>query len=428
VANRAIAAGLIGRWGALDPTDGGKSGRYAMSAAWNRADTHLLVYGLYYDLDLKSDFTYFLDDPVHGDQFEQQDARWQFGAKARHDWLHDLLGAKSTTTVGLDIRNDDIENGLFHTERRMRLSTTTLAHTLETSLSPYVQNETSWTRWLRTIAGARADAFWFDVSDKTGSGASGKVSAAQFSPKFSLVLGPWAQTELYLNYGYGFHSNDARGVVACCDPATPLARAVGAESGVRTTIIPGLQSSLSLWILNIQSELTWAGDAGTTEPSGRTRRYGIEFANYYSPTPWLTMDLDYAWSHARYIDPDPAGQYIPEALAGTFDGGIALHGLDGWVRDFSAGLRLRYFGPRSLTQDNLVRSKATTLLYANLGYDIAPGLRLGLDIFNLLDARNSDIDYFYTSRLKGEVPGGVDDIHTHPAEPREFRLSLTTRF
>jgi len=427
VPDRAIASGLISRWGAINPTDGGKSGRYSLSAAWEQDDgdtaSHLLFYGLYYDLDLESDFTFFLNDPVHGDQFEQQDARWQFGAKARQDWMHALFGADSASTIGLDLRNDDIRNGLFHTERRIRLDTTTFASTSETSLSPYIQNVTHWTPWLRTIAGARADFFWFDTT--TIAGVTGQVSASQFSPKLGAVLGPWEKTELYVNFGYGFHSNDARGVVDTANPATSLTQAVGAETGIRTSLIPNLQTSLTAWLLNIHSELTWVGDEGTTEPSGRTRRYGIELANFYTPTPWLTLDFDYAWSHSRFVDLDPAGQHIPEALAGTIDGGIALHNLDGWAKDVFGGLRLRYFGPRSLTQDNLVRSRATTLLYADLGYNLTPSTAITLNVFNLLDEKASDIDYFYASRLPGEPTSGVDDIHTHPSEPRTVRVSLT---
>ncbi len=200
---------------------------------------------------------------------------------------------------------------------------------------------------------------------------------------------------------------------------------MGAETGLRTSFIPNLQTSVTAWLLNIQSELTWVGDEGTTEPSGRTRRYGIELANFYTPTPWLTLDFDYAWSHSRFVDFDPAGQHIPEALAATIDGGIAVHNLDGRAKNLFGGLRLRYFGPRTLTQDNLVRSKATTLLYADLGYNLTPNMAITLNVFNLLDEKSSDIDYFYTSRLPGEPASGVDDTHTHPSEPREFRLSLT---
>ncbi|HWU55307.1 MAG TPA: TonB-dependent receptor, partial [Rhizomicrobium sp.] len=256
-------------------------------------------------------------------------------------------------------------------------------------------------------------------------GGSGQVAASQFSPKIGVALGPWEKTELYANFGYGFHSNDSRGVVNPTDPATPLTQAVGAETGIRTSIIPNLQTSLTAWLLNIHSELTWVGDEGTTEPSGRTRRYGIEFANFYMPAPWLTLDFDYAWSHSRFVDFDPAGQYIPQALATTIDGGIALHNMGGWAKDLFGGLRVRYFGPRTLTQDNLVRSRATTLVYADVGYNLTPNMTVTLNVFNLLNEKASDIDYFYTSRLPGENAGGVDDIHTHPSEPRTVRISLT---
>ena len=428
VPSRAIASGAISRFGNIDPTDGGKSGRYSLSAAWEDDDTRIMFYGLYYDLGLFSNFTYFLDDPVNGDQFEQQDGRWRAGGKAKQNWDHGLLGAASETVAGLDLRHDDIRNGLFRTAARTRLSATTLDSISQTSLSPWLQNETRWTPWLRTIAGVRSDIVFFDVTDRTGAGASGTAHAQQVSPKLGVALGPWEKTEFYFNAGYGFHSNDARGLFSPAGAVPPLARTVGGEFGIRSAIIPGLQSSLSLWLLNIQSELVWAGDTGMPEPSGRSRRIGIEFTNNYAVTDWLTLQADYAWSRSRFIDFDPAGQYIPEALAQTFDGGIAVHDLEGWAKDVFGGLRLRYFGPRPLTQDNLVKSRATTLVYANLGYHLPPTWTLGVDVFNLLDARVSDIDYFYTSRLPGEPLGGVDDIHTHPSEPRAVRVSLTARF
>lgn len=428
VPSRAIASGAISRFGNIDPTDGGKSGRYALSSVWEDDDTRILFYGLYYDLSLFSNFTYFLDDSVNGDQFEQQDGRWRAGGKATQKWDHALLGAASQTVAGLDLRHDDIRNGLFRTSARTRLSTTTLDSISQTSLSPWLQNETHWTPWLRTIAGVRSDIFFFDVMDRTGGGASGTVQAEQISPKLGVVLGPWDKTEFYFNAGYGFHSNDARGLFAPAGAVPPLARTVGGELGIRSAIIPGLQSSLSLWLLNIQSELVWAGDTGMPEPSGRSRRIGIEFTNNYAVTDWLTLQADYAWSRARFVDFDPAGPYIPEALAQAFDGGIAVHDLEGWAQGLFGGVRVRYFGPRPLTQDKLVTSSATTLVYANIGYHLSQTWTLGLDVFNLLDAKVSDIDYFYASRLPGEPAGGVEDIHTHPSEPRALRLSLTARF
>lgn len=426
VPQRAIGT-LIDRFGTIDPSDGGNTGRYALSGEWHRtgadSSTRIGAYALRYDLDLFSNFTYFLNDPVRGDQIEQTDRRWIIGANVRQEWRHRLLGAPTTTTLGFDLRRDVIDNGLFSTQARRRFATTTLDHVNETSAAPWFQAETRWTPWLRTIVGLRSDTVWMDVIDKAGDG-SGQVSHTIVSPKIALAFGPFAKTEIYLNYGQGFHSNDARGVLIRIDPATALPRSSGEEIGLRTTLVPHLRSEVSLWRLHLASELVWAGDAGTNEPSGPTTRWGVELANWYTPTPWLTIDADFAWSRARFTDHEPAGDYVPEALEATFDGGLALHDLPGRLAPWSAGLRLRYFGPRPLTQDNTVRSQATTLVYANLGYRLSRRVTLGLDVFNLFDARTNDIDYYYTSRLPGEPLAGVDDVHTHPSDPREVRVSL----
>jgi len=425
------SADMISPWGEIDPSDGGWTGRYSLDADWHhdsgRERLHATAYAVYYDLDLFSNFTYFLDDPIHGDQMEQQDHRNIFGGKLTDTWNHTLFGLSSETVVGLEFRNDDIKNGLYHTQRRMRLSATVIDRIAETTLSPYIENQTHWTSWLRTVIGLRSDAFWMDATNLAG-GNSGRVDAQVLSPKINVIFGPWEKTELYLDFGQGFHSNDTRGVVAASGTAPPLPRSTGMEIGLRTTLIPGLRSEVSLWTLDLQSELVWEGDAGSNAPSGPTRRYGVEFANWYTPTDWLTLDADYAWSHARFADHPPGESYVPEALAATFDGGIALHDLPGDLAPWSAGLRLRYFGPRPLTENGTVRSHATTLLYADIGYAAAPGWSIALDVFNLLDAHTSDIDYYYTSRLPGEPAEGVDDMHTHPSEPRTFRISVTHYF
>lgn len=430
VPDRAIDDGDISRFGAIDSTDGGRTGRYALTAEWHAqgtaSTTHVMVYGIRYDLDLFSDFTYFLTDPAHGDQIEQQDGRDVLGAAATHTWLGAIGSAASQTTAGAEIRTDDIANGLYHTEARIRLDTTTVNHVVETSAAPYLENRTWWTPWFRSVLGLRADAFWIDVHN-VADGTSGATDAALLSPKLALAFGPWARTELYLDAGFGFHSNDARGVVAAVNPATLLARSKGAEVGVRSGLVPGLQSSVSLWLLDLTSELVWSGDDGTTEPSGPTRRYGVELANYYAPAPWLSVDADYAWSHTRYTDNEPDGDFVPEALVSTFDGGVAVHDLAGSLARWQAGVRWRYFGPRPLTQNGNVRSTATSLVYADLGYRAGNRWTVGLAVFNLFNVRASDIDYYYTSRLPGEPLAGVADVHVHPAEPRSVRVSITAR-
>lgn len=430
IPNRAIASGLISRWGAIDPSDGGVAGRYALRLLWQEQASneglHLLAFAERRELALFSNFTYFLDDPVHGDQIGQNDARFSLGAKASYVWKTGFAGLDSETTAGLDLRSDIIRAGLFHTEKRVVLSVDHDDDITESFVAPFVQNEMHWTPWLRSTLGLRTD-FLFADSHNLAGGNSGSVQSAMLSPKAGLAIGPFAKTELYLNAGLGYHSNDMRGVVAKSDPATPLVRGKGAEVGLRSGWIEGLQSTVSLWLLDLKSELVWDGDSGTNEASGPTRRYGIEFANTYAPVTWLTLDFDYAWSRARYINHDPAGIYVPEAIAGTVDGGLTLHDLEGLWQDCSGSLRLRYFVPRVLTQDGSKRSQATSLLYLNLGYALSPRWSVALDVFNLLDNRVSDIDYYYTSRLPGEPATGMADIHTHPAEPRQFRLALTAR-
>jgi outer membrane receptor protein involved in Fe transport len=368
---------------------------------------------------------------VRGDQFEQKDRRWVFGLVPTYDWNLDLFERTFDNTVGLQVRSDLIHNGLFNTVERDRVSVTREDDITETSVGVFFDTKTAWTDWFRTDAGVRVDFFDFDVDSNIPDN-SGSKAAVIASPKLSLVFGPWYETELYLNGGYDFHSNDARGVVGRIDPKTgeaiaqadPLVRSKGAEVGLRTAILPGLQSSVSLWILDIDSELLFIGDAGNTEASRPSQRYGIEFANFYSPLPWLTLDADVSISRARFRCDDPAGDFIPGSIETVVAAGITVDDF----HDFFGSLRVRYFGPRALIEDDSVRSDAATLVNLQAGYRITDRWSVALDIFNVFDSDVSDIDYFYASRLSGEPEDGIDDIHTHPAEPRSFRGVVTYEF
>ena len=436
IARRAIGR-EVGIWGSLDDTTGGDSSRVNLLADWRRTDEHsatrILLYGFYYDLDLFSNFTYFLDDPVRGDQFEQRDRRVTLGLKASQTWFGELLSRKTENTLGLQVRSDNIRNGLFKTQNRNRLTVTREDHVIETSVGAYFENKTQWAEKFRTVLGVRGDLFNFDVRSSNLDVNTGSETSFIASPKAALIFGPWAGTEFYVNGGLGFHSNDARGVLTRTDPASgesvrgakPLVRTKGAEVGVRTTAVPGLQSSLSLWLLDIDSELLFVGDAGTTEATRPSRRWGVEFANYYDVTPWLTLDADFAWSHTRFRDSAPEGRHIPGSLETVVAAGVSVH--DIWGGAFGS-VRVRYFGPRSLIEDDSVRSPSTTVVNAQLGYKFNETWTATVDVLNLFDERSSDIDYYYTSRLRGEPSGGVDDRHTHPNEPRSVRFTISARF
>ena len=437
---RAIEEKIIDRFGEIDPTDGGDSSHYSLTGEWHRGtdneQTRVVAYATEYELELFSDFTYFLTDPIHGDQFEQKDQRVQIGASASETWNWKFWGIQMQNTVGLQERTDFIHLGLYHTEAQVVLDATRLDHVIETRVGPYLENKTTWLPWLRTVAGFRADVYSYHDTDYTDN-ISGDGTAAIVSPKFSLILGPWYKTELYLNGGYGFHSNDIRGVVgpaiagndAPTGHVNPLVKSKGAEIGLRTTIVPNLQSTLTLWILDLDSELVFDGDAADNEPSGPSQRWGVEVGNFYTPTPWLTLDLDFAYSNARFTDHEAAGPWVPEAIQTTLDAGVAVHDLgQGWTKGFFGGVRLRFFGPRYLTQDASEKSSATTLAYLQTGYHFSKTWEVTFDIFNLLDSQDADIDYYYVSRLPGEPAAGVADRHTHQSEPRELRGGITAHF
>ena len=300
----------------------------------------------------------------------------------------------------------------------------------ETSLGVYAENKTAWSDKIRTVAGLRADTFKFKV-DSSDPANSRNAAATKFSPKFNLIVGPFNKTEFYASAGNGFHSNDARGTTITVDPKTglaadkvpPLVRSRGLELGIRSEIVPGLQSALSVYRLDFDSELTFAGDAGTTEAGRASRRLGFEFSNYYKPTKWLTIDADVSFARARFRGVDPSGDRIPGAVEGVASLAVAVDNLG----PYFGALQLRYFGPRPLLEDNSVRSKSTSTLNGRIGYKISSGVRLELEGFNLTNRKDSAIDYFYTSQLKGEV-APVADIHFHPIESRSFRLTLIANF
>jgi hypothetical protein len=438
IPTRAIDSGVLAsRFDTIDPTDGGNSRRLSLSGGWQRttdsAATKVNAYVIRNELDLYSNFTYFLDNPVDGDQFNQPDRRVTTGINASHTWQMPLAGVASENTVGVQIQNDNIHNGLYLTKARERLSTTRQDHVVESSIGFYAENATRWSDVFRTVAGVREDFYRDDVTSMLDAN-SGKASAHLASPKLSLIFGPWAKTEYYFNLGRGFHSNDARGATISVNPLDPaqaatrepvLVAARGLEVGVRTEFFKGLQSSLSLYRLDFDSELLFQGDSGTTADTGRpSRRVGFEFSNYYKPLRWLTVDADVAFARARYQDSDPVGNRIPGSIEGVASLALAVDNLG----PYFGGLQLRYFGPRPLIEDNTTRSSSTTTLNGRLGYKISPALRIELEGYNLANRQDAAIDYAYVSRLPGEPAGGVFDKHFHPIESRSFRLNLIASF
>ncbi|HVY05343.1 MAG TPA: TonB-dependent receptor [Burkholderiales bacterium] len=436
IPQRAVDSGAIDRFGAIDPTDGGATSRYSLSYEQHHdfAGGRAMVdaYAIHSTLSLFSNFTFFLDDPVNGDQFEQHESRTVLGLHPRVEFYNKLAGMDNMVKVGLQARRDNIDPvALYHTVAQAIESVTREDTVTETSVGVYLEDTLHVTEKFRTIVGVRGDQYNFDVDSNIPAN-SGKASDSIVSPKLSLIFGPWAKTEYFINWGYGFHSNDARGTTISVDPSDgvtpaekvdPLVRSKGAEVGVRTEIIPKLESSLALWQLKLDSELLFTGDAGTTEPSRPSKRTGIEWTNHYKATSWLLVDFDFSASKARFTDTDPVGNYIPGSLEKVVSFGVTVDSIGPWY----GMLQYRYFGPRPLIEDDSVRSKSTQITNLRVGYKIDPKWRVHMDVYNLFDRKDSDVDYFYESQLKGEA-APVDDIHFHPVEPRTVRVTLTGYF
>ena len=483
---------LVGRFGALNPTDGGNSQRYSLQAEWHRQDanskTQIMAYGFYYDLDLYSDFTYYLDDPIKGDQFEQQDKRFVAGVNLRHTIFSQWFGRNVENTFGLQVRNDWVHNGLYRTENRVRTdkddinacndepidacntnpnlvavlpADTDVNKFTDTMVGFYLENKIQWADKFRTVLAVRGDEAIYDVTSLTPSytatelagaplvnfAATNSGTATKFlpEPKASMIFGPWSKTEFYVQGGFSFHSNDARGATQREEPISPdnpfptatsriptLVPTKGAEIGVRTSAFSHLQSTFSLWYLRSQSELQQDGDTGGTVASASpSSRYGLEWANYYTPLEHWTFDFDIADSRAIFteIDPDdaapnsPGGKHVPEAVGLVASAGLTMHD----YRRFSASLRLRAFGPRDLTSDGIYRSNTTVLLNAEVRYLMTKKWSFVVEALNLLNRKDHDIDYAYTSRITPTGDAAFTDVF-HPVEPLQVRFGIRRTF
>jgi outer membrane receptor protein involved in Fe transport len=334
--------------------------------------------------------------------------------------------------VGAEGRYDDIERvGLFRTRARRPAATVREDAVREASVGLFASNEFTFGRKLRTYFGMRYDHFDFNVRAKTQPENSGRAKDGKLSLKGSVIYTPVQPLEFYLSAGQGFHSNDARGTTIRTDPVSgePAARvdalvgSVGGEFGARLFISDRFQATAALWTLHLDSELLFVGDAGNTEATRPSRRKGIEAGLYYFGGRNLSGEVELSYTRSRFSDADPAGGKIPGSVPLVVSGGITFKADSGWL----ASGRVRYFGKYPLIEDDSVKSGGSLLVNLRAGREWG---RIGayVDVFNLFNSRDHDVDYFYASRLPGEPPEGVEDIHFHVFQPRSARINLRYSF
>ena len=429
IPERAVAAGVISPLGSIDTTLGGDTRRSSLSGEVQRSrgdhTTRWTAYLIDYEMNLYSNFTYRLDDPALGDQFQQVDDRRIFGGSYHHHWNpSDTLQHR----WGVAVQHDDIGTvGLYRTQARVRTGTVRQDAVEETSLGAHY--EAIWSlspRW-RAVLGARADHFRFDV-DAGDPRNSGTEQDTLISPKASLTYRASPATEWYASAGKGFHSNDARGVTQQFDPVTgeavssvdPLVSSRGAELGVKTQWQQRWNLAAALWHLELDSELLFVGDAGTTEATRPSERWGLELNNFWMIDEVWSLEADIAWTDARFSDDATEGRHIPGALETVASATLSAQTPAGWF----GALRVRYVDGAPLIEDGSVTAHSATLAHLSLGW---AGQRYALraDVLNLLDSDDRDIEYFYASRLAGEPLEGVEDRHFHRFEPQQVRVTLT---
>lgn len=427
IPTRAVERQLIDRLGSLDDDVGGESSRYSLSAQWQNPDWKINAYLIDSQLNLFSNFTYFLDDPIRGDEFEQVDDRQLIGGEIKRDLVATLMDRPVTHMFGIQVRHDRIDEvGLHKTRARERLKTTRSDAIDETSVALFAQSDLQLTESFRGHLGVRRDYLSVDV-DSNLSQNSGDADDHMTNLKAGFSYQVSELIETYVNIGQGFHSNDARGATIAIDPTTAeiaepvdlFVRSEGAEIGIKFFNHDRYNISASVWHLELDSELLFVGDAGNTEASRASVRSGFELASYLWFADGWSVDTEWAWTKSRFTQAQAEeGKYVDGSLPFVASAGITYAPAQA---GFHGNLRLRHFGARHLDSFGLHRGGEASVVNMGIGYRWGRS-SLGLDVFNLLGSDDNDIEYFYSSRLAGEPEGGVEDLHFHPIEPRSLRL------
>ena len=426
---RAVRGGEIGRFGTFDPSEGGKSDRQNLSLIYNYADANQAfnaqTWLSWYQLQLWSNFSLFFNDDVNGDGIEQKDKRFLAGNNINYRRNYNLWGLPMETLVGFQSRFDHIRVGLFNQTNRQRRETVKNNNIEQTNLGWFVQQELRPTSWLRAQIGARMDNFWYDVKQigEVTEPISGEGAATIVNPKLNFIFTPFTDnnvakaTNLFLNFGGGFHSNDARVFVQ--DPKKEIPRYWGGEVGSKTRLFDRLDMTLSYWRSYLQSELVFVGDEGGFEPSGASRRHGVESEFRYDILPWLTYDLDLSYTWAKFINGDKV-PLAPRFLA--FTGITARHdsGLQG-------RLQMRHIGRRYGIEDASFLTPTSTIFDLFLKY-VWKRYEFFVSFQNLANKKYRAAEHVFESRTPGEVaaaaPGQLD-AHFTPGDPFTVKAGIT---
>jgi outer membrane receptor protein involved in Fe transport len=431
VPERAVAQGIITRFGAIDPSEGGQTLRDNANVILktflrNGAILKNQLYYSYYKLNLFTDFTFLLNDSIHGDGINQRDnGRNIFGYNGSYETNTKVGGKDLRTLIGVTARGDVGQIALRHQQQRTILDTVSIGNLYEQNASVYIDETYHVTEKFHINAGVRADVFYMNYQDIRGhqyDTASGTNLQAKVSPKLNLYYNFKPNVQFFIRSGYGFHSNDAR-VVVTNPNVTTLPSALGYEIGSTFKPFTNMLVNAVLWGIHVQNELVFSADEAKTEINGPTQRFGADLSIRYQLTRYLFFDLDVNYSHGRYTQLTEGQNYIPLAPSLTSVAGITIKAAKG----LTGSLRYRYIDDRPANNDNTVVAKGYFLLDAVVRYRIK-NYQFGITVENILNVNWNEAQFDTQTRLRGEPIGGIDQLCFTPGAPRLIRGSISYYF
>jgi outer membrane receptor protein involved in Fe transport len=423
IPERAIGTLVPDAYGTLDTTLRGSTERQILTLAYRSDAWRITGYLQHYDWNLLSNFTFFLDDPVNGDQLRQYDERWTYGGRVERSFdVTDSLSLR----VGTELREDSQPRvGLDQTIGGTKEFTVGAFDVKESSAGLYAEAVWQPVDRLMVVGGLRGDWYRFRTEALEGAGSwSGVAKDDGLFPKIGVNYEVADGIALYANWGEGFHSNDSRGVTNPTDPAPGVIEGTMKEVGGRFER-GGLILTGVYWWSSIESELIYVGDAGAVEPSDPGKRHGYELTAFWKPNGWLAIDGVWTGSSAHYVGLPDGEDFVPGALESAGELGVSA-----LFPEWNAAARLRYLGPHPLVEDNSVRGEETLLV--NLRAAWTPtrgdGWEIYGEVLNLFDSEAHDIDYFYATRLPGEPAEGIEGRNSRIVEPRQLRVGVKKTF
>ncbi len=428
IPERAVRSGLISRFGAIDDTEGGSTSRTSLLLHHTRtlspkAFVKSFAYFSHYRFELFSNFTFFRDDPENGDQIRQRERRNLLGFQSVLHRRSTLGNNTLDLQIGTGLRFDAVRDlELAHTlNRRTLLESRALGEVDESNLYAFVQAELVWGKVV-LIPGLRLDYLKFQYGDglspRYRTHATDRLFAA---PKFNLLFNPSSNWQFYFKSGVGFHSNDSRVAAVRAEEKT-LPAALGADVGALWKPRSRLWLNLAGWYLFLEQEFVYVGDEAVVEPSGRSRRLGLDFGLRYQIGNDLYLDGDLTYAHARSLDEPEGADFIPLAPQWTAAGGLAWKSPGG----LAAGARFRYLADRPADETARLTARGYFLVDAHLEWSFE-SLTLGLTVENLFDAEWKEAQFATESRLPGEAES-VEEIHFTPGTPFFLKGNFSFRF